>query len=1309
MKLRFALFFLLVTNLTFCYCEKIALLGSPYLSNSSYKFYLITDGMIPQSTVNVNLNTDDNPIELKTFDDFSKNLIESDFAVENSNNYELKVTITKCSQSVNLIRTSEQPMIFISFNKPIYKTGEEINFKVFVLNQKLIPLKDYKKMDIAVFDSNKNAVKIVKDAMGDQFGIFRESLQIADDPYLGNWMIQVLIGDKNVTKSFEVQKYDEGDIEVLIDAPSTVAHSDRRMYMSIYAKNSDDNFVRGTASISLKASFVGQRDAKINKPNFKEVELNSFKTSITLDFSEDLDLRFPTSDMILMFEAKVTEKSSKISKTAQKEIKLIHKGRNTIQVIGKKYFRPTFMYQLKIRVKTLDGKADNSFNQLSMELQYSNDRPSDAKKYNINLNKGETVQYLQPTKDTKKIIVNLEFGGTKLTKEIHVLPTFGVEEFIQVTVVSKSTKVGDQVKLTVNATEEMNELHLVVFGLQGIVYSNKFPGSVDKDIFEVSFELTEEMKPEARGIVFYVRNGVMIYDEFSVLLGFSIDNSLELTADKDAKPNTMTTIGVKTEVGAQVFLTAIDSTSALLKRNYEISRTDIYNELVYYLNKKFPGVSRYQLEKLNAYILEPLINGQNCGSELSSRTNIASDDEEEVRDNEVHQYFPKVYFDDSFNSTSLDIQNKQMQVPNSLSTLKLYGISVHKTKGFTVAKVQPEISVKEELLIQIEVPSLIRTNEIVRAAVSAFNFQNSLQNGKIVVTIENGFFMDEEESKIKKDCLIFSRHNSVDSLTFNEPLPANGKPVTVKFLVSTDQQKPIKIKAKVTANDDTYESEKVIDVLGQYMMEKTNLMSYLIESKGSNKFEKKIDFSSKDLKSNDVYITLHGDLFGAAFSGLEAIFNKSMVLPEEKLLKFAASIIIYKFTELDGFHNEAVNIKAMNDMIKGYQESLPILQKLIKENQESQSWFASFIAGILIDASEFISVDSKVIDDLLDFIKNKLGSKESFDYKKLDDLHRDIDSGAVRKTVQTALITNTLLKRKEKFGGQISKLIKYIKNNSGGSDYVKAIVAYTLTLNGDTSEAKPDYTKTLPKDKSANVELLSYIIQTKILTDSDPKDEVDMLICNHRNADGGFYSPYDTVLGLQALYEYTKYKGISTNHADYEIGRNKGTLNLFESVTFKVSKGDTIKLNRNVLAYASLYFHQKQDKPTKIFTISYNKEKSSDTYTHLEFKFTPPEKNPMQSNQFVLEVEIARGHRFVELAETDATINKFELKKHGTAAVFYINYMEINKKYKLAIRTSKVYDFYATESQIIWLYDYYRPNLRGIAWIVQDNNAKNCQ
>lgn len=72
----------------------------------------------------------------------------------------------------------------------------------------------------------------------------------------------------------------------------------------------------------------------------------------------------------------------------------------------------------------------------------------------------------------------------------------------------------------------MQVLNLLVFGTNGLILSKKYPDAVGKDVILLSFKLTEEMRPEARGLVFYVRpqDGVMVYDEFSISLGFLIDN-----------------------------------------------------------------------------------------------------------------------------------------------------------------------------------------------------------------------------------------------------------------------------------------------------------------------------------------------------------------------------------------------------------------------------------------------------------------------------------------------------------------------------------------------------------------------------------------------------------------------------------------------------------------------------------------------------------------------------------------------------------------------------------------------------------------
>jgi len=89
-----------------------------------------------------------------------------------------------------------------------------------------------------------------------------------------------------------------------------------------------------------------------------------------------------------------------------------------------------------------------------------------------------------------------------------------------------SSTVGSKVQIKVQSTEEMEQLHLLIFGTKGIIHSENFEDAVGKDIFDFPLELTDEMRPEARGLVFYSRtiDGAIIYDEFSLNIGFPIDN-----------------------------------------------------------------------------------------------------------------------------------------------------------------------------------------------------------------------------------------------------------------------------------------------------------------------------------------------------------------------------------------------------------------------------------------------------------------------------------------------------------------------------------------------------------------------------------------------------------------------------------------------------------------------------------------------------------------------------------------------------------------------------------------------------------------
>ena len=326
-------------------------------------------------------------------------------------------------------------------NKPIYKTGDDFKFRIFVVNKLMIPLSAHGRIDVSVYDSKDNAVQKLDDLKAAN-GVIEGLLKIADAPNLGRWKIVVNIMGREIVKYFYVEKTIDEGLEVQLEMPSVISFQDKRMYISVIVSDKLNKFFIGKASVSASAKFKGSNKIIINH-HVKDVDIFGNKKAFSIDFADDLGIRFPTADMLLKFDVTLTDAATKRTTKISKEIEMKFNIKNIIQVVRKKYFKPGFKLPTKIRVKLLDGRLDNSFNQLSITNVYENKNKKTnkiqklTKAYKINLKNGEASNILQTKPETEKIVVKLEFAGAELVEEIVALPTYGANEYMQVSFANK--------------------------------------------------------------------------------------------------------------------------------------------------------------------------------------------------------------------------------------------------------------------------------------------------------------------------------------------------------------------------------------------------------------------------------------------------------------------------------------------------------------------------------------------------------------------------------------------------------------------------------------------------------------------------------------------------------------------------------------------------------------------------------------------------------------------------------------------------------------------------------------------------------
>lgn len=208
--------------------------------------------------------------------------------------------------------------------------------------------------------------------------------------------------------------------------------------------------------------------------------------------------------------------------------------------------------------------------------------------------------------------------------------------------------------------------------------------------------------------------------------------------------------------------------------------------------------------------MQPLTEGQNCGRNSAKYTSY--DTNEDVEPSNEAKYFPNIWFDDSFVATSDGIKPVTVKLPDTLTTWRYYGISVHPTKGFTVAKVQPKTSVKTDIAVQVKTPSSAFNNEIVWVDVNVFNNLQDNLRSTLFIELENGVFVDAtSKTEFNIKCVKYTPTNVKDEqLTLD--LPASKKSATASFQVKSKGRGDLGVKVRAVAGNYNDEETKLIKI-----------------------------------------------------------------------------------------------------------------------------------------------------------------------------------------------------------------------------------------------------------------------------------------------------------------------------------------------------------------------------------------------------------------------------------------------------------------------------------------------------------------
>ncbi|RXN27647.1 alpha-2-macroglobulin 1 [Labeo rohita] len=304
------------------------------------------------------------------------------------------------------------------------------------------------------------------------------------------------------------------------------------------------------------------------------------------------------------------------------------------------------------------------------------------------------------------------------------------------------------------------------------------------------------------------------------------------------------------------------------------------------------------------------------------------------------------------------------------------------------------------------------------------------------------------------------------------------------------------------------------------------------------------------------FITVLGDLMGRALKNIADLLAMPYGCGEQNMLVFAPNIYILQYLESSGQLTPEIKNRAITFLQSGYQRELTYKHYDGSYSAFGMSdpsgntwwvWLTAFVMKSFGGAKKYIFIDQTNIDQAKDWLKRQ--QKENGCFASVGTLyHIDMMGGVNDEVSLSAYITAALLElgipnTNEMVAKSLVCLKEYSRNIT--NTYVTALLSYTFTLAGDEQMRQNLLSKldqqasregvgrywTMANNAqptgSVEVETSAYVLLALLSGPTLPGFGLDYSagivhwLTKKQNAYGGFSSTQDTVVALQALAKYS--------------------------------------------------------------------------------------------------------------------------------------------------------------------------------------------
>lgn len=332
--------------------------------------------------------------------------------------FDLKILMkrdSKCHDEVfNISRIVKKAYIFVQLDKPIYKPGDAVKFRIISLNNTLQPFRP-DNINVRLYNPRGFSVQQRSDLTNvNRLGLFNETFSLPDIAEEGKWSLFIEIntnGASNTTKTFTVQKYTLPFYEFKIHTRPKIGFDEKILTVEVEAVYSFGGFVAG--DVSIEATTTASNSVK-------QIFINNMQ-SVTFSLADDLHLKTLAEFIIVNVTATFKDHLGLFTQVKTKLVEVYPERACSLDVIVFRNFTEGAAFELNVIGKDFDGNVITDSSSY-VEVKFRSSNAECQKAYSTNEFFENSVASFKMTNLTacgENIIVDVKYENCETSFKVN--------------------------------------------------------------------------------------------------------------------------------------------------------------------------------------------------------------------------------------------------------------------------------------------------------------------------------------------------------------------------------------------------------------------------------------------------------------------------------------------------------------------------------------------------------------------------------------------------------------------------------------------------------------------------------------------------------------------------------------------------------------------------------------------------------------------------------------------------------------------------------------------------------------------------